>query len=208
LHQIAGNAVETIQPGLQIVGCKFPELCLRHLIGSEAVAQDRKAGEIEAVCVNGRGRRQRALNAGDGRVDHEQRLLHVHAPIERQIDFRGAAAGGGAHILKAGNAVERFFQRTGDGDFHLIDRHHAVIDADDDAREIRRGENGNGDGESFVNAGRRQHQHQKNNGFRVPGEPIVGAVLAGPHRRWWRKHNRRLDLSVHPGLVFREPKGE
>ena len=74
-------------------------------------------------------------NARDRRVHILQRLEHVHFPVEEQIDFRRAAAGDGAHRLQAGHAVDRLLNRTRDGDHHLVDGHHAVIHADQDARE-------------------------------------------------------------------------
>ena len=108
---------------------------------------------------------------------------HVHVPVEEQIDFRRAAAGDGAHRCKPGNAVDRFFDRTRDGDHHLVDRHHAVIDADDDAREIGRRENRDRNGERQICSSDRQDENQEDSDLatRVPVAlvtPVLGSATS------------------------------
>ena len=47
-------------------------------------------------------------------------------------------------VTKPGHGVDRVFNGLGDGDLHLLDRHHAVVDADDDARKVGLRENRDG----------------------------------------------------------------
>ena len=141
LHHHGGHAIETIEARLQIVGCHRPELRLRDRVGGEAVADDGKAGEVQAMRLDDGCRRQLGANAGERRVHQLQRGDHVHVPVEEKIDFSRAAAGDGAHLLQSGHAVDRLFDGTRDGDHHLVDRHHAVVDADDNARKIGGREN-------------------------------------------------------------------
>jgi hypothetical protein len=49
-----------------------------------------------------------------------------------------------AYKLEAWDAIHSFFDGTCDGDQHLVDGHHAVVHADDDARKIRVREDGDG----------------------------------------------------------------
>ena len=64
------------------------------------------------------------------------------------------------------------FSRGGDGHFHLVDRHHAVIHADDDPRKVGRREHGDRERERLVDSDNRQRQYQKNDRLGVPGKPI------------------------------------
>jgi hypothetical protein len=73
-------------------------------------------------------------------------------------------------------------QWTRNGDFHLLDRHDAVIDTDDDSRKIRLGKYFNWDRKSFVDSDDRQYEDEKGDGFRVPREPVVLGMF-----RWHRK---------------------
>ena len=74
-------------------------------------------------------------------------LEHVHVPIEEQINLSGTAAGNGLHTLQPRDAVYSLFHRTGNGDHHLVNWHHPVINADDDAGEICFRENGDRNGQ-------------------------------------------------------------
>ena len=92
--------------------------------------------KVRRLVVMLRGGRQRLLHLAERRIHQLQRAEHVHVPVEEEADLGRAAAGGGAHGHQAGNAVDRVFDRLGDGDLHLLDRHDAVVHADDDARKI------------------------------------------------------------------------
>ncbi len=80
---------------------------------------------------------QLRLQAGNNRIHSLQRQDHVGAPVEEQIHFGGTAAGDGLHPAEPGDAVDRFFDGLGDRNEHLVDGHDAVVNANDDAREIR-----------------------------------------------------------------------
>ena len=101
------------------------------------VAEDGEGGEGEAVGgdVPRWLARSAALWMSAASVELKG-LEHVHVPVEEEADLGGAAAGGGAHGDEAGDAVDGVFDGLGDGDLHLLDGHDAVVDADDDAREI------------------------------------------------------------------------
>ena len=62
LHQHRRDAVEAVQARLQFVGGHRPELGLRNRVGGEAVADDGKAGEGQAMRLDGGRRRQRGAN--------------------------------------------------------------------------------------------------------------------------------------------------
>src|SRR5438105_1971565 len=136
LHQHRGNTVQPIQPRFHLVGGSFPELGLRYGIGREAVAHDGEAGERHSVRNHSGGWRQFSLNPRDRCIYVLQRLEHVYIPIKKQIDFRRTATGNGTNFLQSRNAVHGFLDRTGDCDHHLINRHYAVVDGDQDSRKI------------------------------------------------------------------------
>jgi hypothetical protein len=87
------------------------------------------------VVTLGRGR-QGLLDLAQRRIHQLQLLEHVLVPVEEEADFRRAAAGDGAHGNQARHGVDRVFDGLGDGDLHLLDRHHAVVDADDHAGKV------------------------------------------------------------------------
>ena len=64
-------------------------------------------------------------------------------------------------MLESGNAAHGLLDRTGDGHFHLLDGHDAVVDADDDAWEIRRRKHGYRKVERFVNSDDRQNDERR-----------------------------------------------
>ena len=74
LDQDARHASQAVEPRLDVVGGQFPEIRLRNCVGREAVTDDREARKIEAMGLDLCGRRQAALDARDGSVDHLQRL--------------------------------------------------------------------------------------------------------------------------------------
>ena len=171
LHQHRADAVDAIERRLQVVGGDLPELRLRNGVGGEAVAEDGKAGKGEPVGGDARRGRQRLLHLGQRRVHQLQRLHHVDIPVEEQAHFGRAAAGGGAHGLKAGNGVDRVLDGLRDGHFHLLDRHHAVVHADHDARKVGLGKDRDGHLEGQVDARHREQDGEEEDGARGPRQP-------------------------------------
>ena len=100
-----------------------------------------KAAKVRRLAVDLGGGRQRRLHARQSGVHQLQRAVHVDVPVKEQVDFGGAAAGDGIHMVEARHDVDGFFERLGDRHQHLVDGRDAVVDADDDAREIGVGEN-------------------------------------------------------------------
>src|SRR5580698_7643131 len=99
LHENTGDAIETIQSRLQVVGCGFPKLRLRDFVGREAEAVDWKAREIEPVSLDLDGRRQRRLDTRKRCVHLQQSLRHVGVPVEKEIHLSGASARDRTDIL-------------------------------------------------------------------------------------------------------------
>ncbi len=165
LHNDGGDAIHAIEPGLQIVGRHGPQLSLGNGVGGEAVPDDGEAGESQTVSLDHRCRRQRSADFGQGRIHELQRGHHVHMPVEEQVDLGGAAAGNRTHLLQAGYAVDRLLDGPRDGHHHLVDGHHAVVHADDDAGKVGGGKHRDGNGEGHVNAGQRQDHDQKDDGL-------------------------------------------
>src|SRR5439155_6999412 len=159
LHKDGSNAIEPVDARLEVVGGNFPKLILRNGVGRQAVAENGKRGEGEAVRLDLGARRQFRLQTGHDGVDTLERQNHVARPVEKKIDLRGTAAGDGLNFLQTGNAVDGFFDGARDDHQHLVDGHHTVVDANDDARKIRIGKDRNGNGEGEVSA----DQHQSNN---------------------------------------------
>ena len=154
LNGDGGDAGKTIEGGLEFVRSEFPEAGGRDGGGGEGVAADGiEGGEGEAVDGDLRGRGEGLLNAGDRGIDELESLEHVDIPVEEEADFGGAAAGDGADGDEAGDGVDRVFDGPGDGDFHLLDGHDAVVDTDDDAGEVGLRKNGDGDAEGEINTG-------------------------------------------------------
>src|SRR5712692_5717419 len=58
LNENGGNAIEPIDARLEVVSGNFPELVLRNGVGGQAVTEDGKRGEGEAVRFDFGGRRQ------------------------------------------------------------------------------------------------------------------------------------------------------
>ena len=113
------------------------------------------------MCFHFCRRRKVRLQTGDDRVHTLQRQNHVGFPVEVQIDLGGATAGHRSNFLEARNAVDSFLDWTRDGDEHLVDGHDAVVDPDDDAREIGVGENGHWDRKGKIAAHQRQADNQE-----------------------------------------------
>ncbi len=78
--------------------------------------------------------------------------IHVHVPVEEQVDLRRAAAGDGLHVVEARHRVDGFLDGPRHGDQHLIDGHDAVLHAEHNAREIGFRENRHGNAERQVDA--------------------------------------------------------
>ena len=83
-----------------------------------------------------------------------------------------AAAGDGPHALEALHRVQRLFDRPRDRHLHLIDRRDAVIDADDDAREIGRRKNGDGNRRGQIDADRHKRQDDEDDRLAVARGPM------------------------------------
>jgi len=106
-------------------------------------------------------------------VDEVKGFDHVDSPIEEEIDLRRSAARNRAYRLEARHLVDCLLQWASDYHFHLLDRHDAVIDADDDSRKIRLREYFDWDRERFVDSNDRQDNNEKGDRFGVPGKPVV-----------------------------------
>ena len=177
LHQNAGHSIQPVQPRLELIGGQLPKLRLRNFVRGEAVAQNRKTREIQPLGVDLSCRRQRALDSRNGGFHLLQRQHHVDAPVEVQIDFRGASAGNRVHLLQPRNAIYRFFDRPRDGHFHLVDGHHAVVHAYDDSRKVRGGKHGDGKGKSLVDSHHGQRENHEDDRFRVAREPVAIRIV-------------------------------
>src|SRR5262249_21199359 len=88
------------------------------------------------------------------------------------------------NVFQTRNAVDALLERPGDGHFHLLDRHDAVIDANDDSREIRRRKDCNRNAQRFINANNRQDEDQKNDRLRETRKPIVVGIFTGNMRHY------------------------
>src|SRR5262249_54079742 len=117
------------------------------------------------------GRRQCLFYPGQGRVNQLQRVEHVYVPVEEEAYFRRAAAGDRTDRLQARNAVDRLFDRSSNRDLHLLDRHYAVIDADDDSWKVRLWEDGDGHLKGEIDAGKRQGYGEEIDRSPKPGNP-------------------------------------
>ncbi len=119
------------------------------------------------------GRRQLTGDFGQRRIDKLERLKHVDLPVEEQINLRGPAAGDGTDGFQPLHAVDRLLYRTRDRDHHLIDGHHAVVNADHDARKIRGRKNRNRNIECLISSDQRNHNNEKDHGAGVVREPLA-----------------------------------
>src|SRR6266478_3401956 len=203
LHNDRGDAIESIQARLDIVGGDFPKMIRRDGVGSEAVTQNWKCREGQAVRFEFRGSGKFGLHARDDGVHALQGLHHVHAPIEEKIDFRGAAAGDGKNALQARNIVYRFLNGTGNRNQHLVDGHDAVVNANDDAGKIGGGQNRNRNAERQIAADQRQADDQKKNRLGNFLEPLqlfcCGFCL---RRRDGRLRHLRYSFSEPEGFAW------
>ncbi len=123
------------------------------------------------MCFHLCGGRKFGLQTRDNRVHALQRQNHVTVPIEKQIDFGGPPAGDGLNLLQSRHAVDRLLERTRDGDEHLVDGHHAVVNAYDYPRKVSVGKYGHGNRESKIRAGQRHCGNQEENGPRQRMKP-------------------------------------
>ena len=120
-----------------------------------------KLAKVRRCESNDRRRWQRSPRLRKCRVHQLQRGHHVHVPVKEQVDFGGAAAGDRAHLLQPRYAVDGFFDRPRDGDHHLIGRHDAVVNANDDAGKICGRKDRDRDGERQVHSGHRQDEGEE-----------------------------------------------
>src|SRR2546429_384677 len=93
------DTTETVDARLEVVGGNFPKLILRNGVGRQAVAENGKRGEGEAMRLNLGRRRQFRLQASDDGIDALQRQNHVARPVKEKIDLRGTAAGNRLNFL-------------------------------------------------------------------------------------------------------------
>ena len=114
LHNDRRNAFQTIEARLHLIRRHLPQLGLRHGVGREAIADDGKSREGQAVRLNLRGRGKLGLHPGNRGVHVLQRLEHVHVPAEEQIDLGRSPAGNRAHSQQSGHAVDGLFNGPGD----------------------------------------------------------------------------------------------
>ncbi len=82
LNDYRGDAVETVDARLQIIGRDFPELVGRKRVRRQAVANDGEYGEREAMCFHFCRCRKFGLQARHHRIDSLQRQNHVGIPVE------------------------------------------------------------------------------------------------------------------------------
>ncbi len=107
-------------------------------------------------------------NLGQGRVCQLQRAIHVNVPVEEEADFRRASAGVAAHGEQAWDAVDGVLDGLGDRDLHLLNRHHAVVDANDDARKVGIGKDRDGNLKRCVGSGQGENGEKEKYGFGRP----------------------------------------
>ncbi len=185
LHDDGAHSRNAVEGWLEIVGGNFPETRLGHGVRGETVAEDGKRGEGEAVGGD-------PDSGGEGLLDLAQRSVnelklddHVDVPVEEEADLGRSATGCGAHGHQAGNRVDGIFDGPGDHDFHLLDGHDTVVDADDDARKVGFREDGDGHLERQVNAGQGEDSSEEEDGASVVGQP---EARLGESREMRRQH--------------------
>ena len=88
LHDHRGDAVQPVQARLDLIGRHLPQLGLRHAVGGQAVADDGKLGEGQAMRFDLRGGGKLRLHPRNRRVHVLQGLEHVHVPAEITDRFR------------------------------------------------------------------------------------------------------------------------
>src|SRR5262249_34537979 len=178
LDEHARHARQSVQARFDLVRRQLPEFGLRHRVGGQAVADDREARKIETVRPNLHGRAEAALEASHGGVDHLERQDHVDAPVEEQVDLGGPAARHRADRPEAGHASDRLFDRPRDRHLHLLDRHDAVVDADDDPRKIRRRKHGDRQRQRLVDADHGENADEEDHRCRMAREPVALGIFA------------------------------
>ena len=172
LHDHGGYAFQAIEARLHLIRRHLPQLGLRHAVRGEAIADDGKSGEGQAVGLDLRGGGEFRLHPRNCGVDILQSLEHVHVPAEVKIHLRRPPTGDGAHCEQSGHAVDGFLDGTGYGDRHLVDGHDAVVDRDQHARKIRGREDRHGDGEGEIRAQQTESQDEKDDRPGVLGDPM------------------------------------
>src|SRR5207247_10374462 len=71
------------------------------------------------------------------------------------------------------HAVQRLLDRPRDGDLHLIDGRHAVVDADEHAREVHLGKDRDRNGRGEIDARRNERQDDEDDRFAVAAGPVL-----------------------------------
>ena len=130
----AGNAQKT---RVNVVARRFPEFGRAARRARETDADDRKSRKSQPMNLQLCGRRQRRANFGQAAEHVQLGLRHVGRPVEEHVYFGRAARRGRANIDRAGDVLHRFFDGTRDVGHHFVGRHHAVVDEDHHAREVR-----------------------------------------------------------------------
>src|SRR5712692_1455294 len=69
LNENGGDAIEPVDARLEVVSGNFPKLVLRNGVGGQAVTEDGKRGESEAMGFDLGGGRQFRLQAGNDGID-------------------------------------------------------------------------------------------------------------------------------------------
>ena len=173
LHDHCGDAFQTVEPRFHFISCRLPQPGLGHAVRGQAVTDDGKSSEREAVSFDLCGGRKLWLHARNGCIDVLQRLEHVDVPAEIEIDFGGSTTGNRAHGEQSRHAVDGLLNGAGHGDRHLIDGHDPVIDGDQHAGKIRGREHRHRDREGEIRPQQPQRQNDEDHRPGVLGNPML-----------------------------------
>ena len=106
-------------------------------------------------------------------------------------------------MIEAGHGVHRLLNGARYHDLHLIDRHDAVIDADDDAREVCGREDGNRNSKSEISAEYREGDDDEDNracGIARSSDQVNRSFA--PVERQVRGRSLAVVLALGTGLGF------
>ena len=176
LHDDGAYACDAIERRLEIVGGNLPQTGLRDggrpaILRRKRIAEDGERRKRETGGGDARRGRQRLLNFGESGVNELECVEHVHIPIEEQTDVCRPTAGVAPNGCQAGHGVDCVFDRLGDGDLHLLDRHDAVINTNYDAGKISIGKNRDWHLRGCVQARQGQSDQEEDDRCRQAGEP-------------------------------------
>ena len=182
-HRDLGHTVHRGQQRSQVVEGEVLQVDQGGIVRGNRVAEHRENSRVHTADPEDVPGGQVRCQAGEFGFRLQRRRCHILAPVERDRDFRGAAAGLGADAVDAGYGAQGLFRGPGDLHHHLVRGTVPGLQGYRYAREIDRGKQADRQAQQGKNACRCQHHECGQHEAPLARQPVAhGAAPAGAVR--------------------------